>query len=118
MRHKLSKYQRMMRVEREHLWQCFDQLLTPTVADVNAFVPNLSYDCQIAGIRDPTRRSPVHVRAHSSSDFFRSVIKLAQELPGKQCSSDPLPSLLLKTRMPLFWRLTAFLLFFSFTLQK
>jgi len=119
-RQKLSKYQRMMRVECKHHWQSFDQLL-----DVVRRRPSLMHFYPIfiqLSNRRPHTPAPRFTSAlvdNFELHFFRSVIKLVQALPDKQCSSDPLPPWLLKTiECHCSGAVYGFSVAFPFSLQK
>ena len=107
------------RLQPRRLWQSFDQLLgrgqAPTVADIDASQLHRFFDDKVAGVRDATA-APVVCELR----FFRpvtptEVIKLVYALPDKQCSSDPLPTWLLKANVSV---LAPFLCrFFCWSLQ-
>jgi len=93
------------------LWQSFDELLgrgcAPQV-DVDATVLHRYFDDKVAGVRAATAGAAApqfsQVPAGCELRFFTpvtpaDVIALVKTLPGKQCSSDPLPTWLLKSNV-------------------
>ena len=91
------------------LWQSFEQLLgrgkAPTVADIDASALHHFFDEKVAGVRNATAgapapqftTAPVGCELRCFQPVMPTdVIKLVRALPDKQCSSDPLPTWLLK----------------------
>jgi len=90
------------------LWQSFDQLLgrgraPPT--DIDATVLHQYFDDKVAGVREATAGAemPQFTPAPAGCELRiftpvtpTDVIKMVRALPDKQCSSDPLPTWLLK----------------------
>jgi len=92
-----------------HLWQSFDQLLgrgCGPEADIDATVLHRFFDDKVASVRAATAGDaapqfttvPLAVNSVFShlSVTIDDVVKMVRALPGKQCSSDPLPTWLLK----------------------
>ena len=97
------------RVEAERLqpcrlWRSFDQLLgrgCGPEADINASVLHRFFDDKVASVRAATAgaaapqftTAPVGCELRLFSPVtIDDVVKMVRALPGKQCSSDPLPT--------------------------
>src|SRR5664279_6097845 len=91
------------------LWRSFDELLgrgrAPNTADIDATALHRHFDDKVAGVRAATAAAdlPTFTRAPAGHLFGSfsvitpaDVVELVRALPNKHCSTDPLPTWLLK----------------------
>ena len=101
------------RTQPRRLWQSLDQLLgrgrTPP-AEIDASVLHQFFDNKVAGVRAATAdaaapqftTAPVGCELRLFTPVMPAeVMDMVRALPDKQCSSDPLPTRLLKTNVDL-----------------
>ena len=93
----------------QQLWRSVDVLLgrgrVPTSPSITSDTVHAFFDAKVAGVRASTSGAPPPVftdvpSGHSLTDFLRlsvdDVAAAVRRLPDKQCTSDPLPTSLLK----------------------